>query len=277
MSTYSGPSPTAPTFAVRNMVGKGKEISQENLDGPASDAALREDCDKHYNQLFLILAEKIHTENIQQEKLSRRITKKERLKKKDDVQKNGEMCVPHARRQGEGAFAQEEQNLLQKETIAKEGPHLGRKHCPKGKTVQEGIGSQDQKSRSQVLRMMIFPNHWYGRKHILSHLGSVWFDDHPQESIESYVDLKKAFLENYLHQKKCIKDLVKIHNIKQRDGESMKEFERRSSSSILDFYLFDLDFQCPPALSSPSDSVSVLSEDPLLLSFLFGANYVPLE
>ncbi|GJU05960.1 reverse transcriptase domain-containing protein [Tanacetum coccineum] len=55
----------------------------------------------------------------------------------------------------------------------------------------------------------------------------VWFDDLPQESIDSYDDLRKAFLENYLQQKKCIKDPVEIHNIKQRDGESMKEFERR--------------------------------------------------
>ncbi|GJX71016.1 reverse transcriptase domain-containing protein [Tanacetum coccineum] len=56
----------------------------------------------------------------------------------------------------------------------------------------------------------------------------VWFDDLPQESIDSYDDLKKAFLENYLQQKKCIKDPVEIHNIKQRDGESTEEFVRRS-------------------------------------------------
>ncbi|GKD53601.1 reverse transcriptase domain-containing protein [Tanacetum coccineum] len=40
-------------------------------------------------------------------------------------------------------------------------------------------------------------------------------------------DLKKAFLENYLQQKKYIKDPVEIHNIKQRDGESTEEFVRR--------------------------------------------------
>ncbi|GKA24662.1 reverse transcriptase domain-containing protein [Tanacetum coccineum] len=55
----------------------------------------------------------------------------------------------------------------------------------------------------------------------------VRFDDLPQEYIDSYDDLKKAFLENYLQQEKYIKDLVEIHNIKQRDGESMEEFVRR--------------------------------------------------
>ncbi|GJQ94236.1 hypothetical protein Tco_0005375 [Tanacetum coccineum] len=36
---------------------------------PASDAALREYYDKHYRQLLLIIAEKVHNEKIQQEKL----------------------------------------------------------------------------------------------------------------------------------------------------------------------------------------------------------------
>ncbi|GJU87030.1 reverse transcriptase domain-containing protein [Tanacetum coccineum] len=55
----------------------------------------------------------------------------------------------------------------------------------------------------------------------------VWFDDLPPESIDSYDDLKKAFLENYLQQKKCIKDPIEIHNIKQREGESTEDFVKR--------------------------------------------------
>ncbi|GJW58040.1 reverse transcriptase domain-containing protein [Tanacetum coccineum] len=55
----------------------------------------------------------------------------------------------------------------------------------------------------------------------------VWFDDLPAESIDNYDDLKKAFLENYLQQNKCIKDPIEIHNIKQRDGESTEDFVKR--------------------------------------------------
>ncbi|GKF43341.1 reverse transcriptase domain-containing protein, partial [Tanacetum coccineum] len=55
----------------------------------------------------------------------------------------------------------------------------------------------------------------------------VWFDDLPPESIDSYNDLKEAFLANYLQQKKCIKDPVEIHHIKQREGESTEDFIRR--------------------------------------------------
>ncbi|GKC33223.1 reverse transcriptase domain-containing protein, partial [Tanacetum coccineum] len=55
----------------------------------------------------------------------------------------------------------------------------------------------------------------------------VWFDDLLSELINSYDDIKKAFLENYIQQKKCIKDPIELHNIKQRDGESTEYFVRR--------------------------------------------------
>ncbi|GKE76698.1 hypothetical protein Tco_1542818 [Tanacetum coccineum] len=54
---------------VQNTVGRGKEKLQENPNEPASDAALREFCDKNYNQLLSILAKKMHQEKVQQEKL----------------------------------------------------------------------------------------------------------------------------------------------------------------------------------------------------------------
>nr|GEU38378.1 hypothetical protein [Tanacetum cinerariifolium] len=53
--------------AVRNTLRKEK-ISQD-MDMPASDAALREYCDRNYHQLLPIIAEKVHREKVQQEKL----------------------------------------------------------------------------------------------------------------------------------------------------------------------------------------------------------------
>ncbi|GJU75753.1 reverse transcriptase domain-containing protein [Tanacetum coccineum] len=58
----------------------------------------------------------------------------------------------------------------------------------------------------------------------------VWFDDLPPESINSYDDLREAFLKNYLQQKKCIRDPIVLHNIKQRDGESTEDFIQRYKS-----------------------------------------------
>ncbi|GJT37101.1 reverse transcriptase domain-containing protein [Tanacetum coccineum] len=55
----------------------------------------------------------------------------------------------------------------------------------------------------------------------------VWFDDLPPESVDSYDDLKKAFLANFLQQKKCIKDPIEIYHIKQKEGESTEDFVQR--------------------------------------------------
>ncbi|GJZ12342.1 reverse transcriptase domain-containing protein [Tanacetum coccineum] len=60
----------------------------------------------------------------------------------------------------------------------------------------------------------------------------VWFDDLPPESVDSYDDLKKAFLANFLQQNKCIKDHVKIHHIKQREGESTEYFVQRFKTHV---------------------------------------------
>nr|GEW84244.1 ribonuclease H-like domain-containing protein [Tanacetum cinerariifolium] len=55
----------------------------------------------------------------------------------------------------------------------------------------------------------------------------VWFDELPPESINGYKDLKAAFLAYFMQQKKYVKDPVKIHNIKQKDGETIEDFIER--------------------------------------------------
>ncbi|GJV09043.1 reverse transcriptase domain-containing protein [Tanacetum coccineum] len=55
----------------------------------------------------------------------------------------------------------------------------------------------------------------------------VWFDELPPKSIDSYKDLKAAFLAYFMQQKKHVKDPVEIHNIKQKDGETIEEFMER--------------------------------------------------
>ncbi|GKA86595.1 reverse transcriptase domain-containing protein [Tanacetum coccineum] len=55
----------------------------------------------------------------------------------------------------------------------------------------------------------------------------VWFDELLSKSIDGYKDLKAAFLAYFMQQKKYVKDPVEIHNIKQRDGETIEEFMKR--------------------------------------------------
>nr|GEV93553.1 reverse transcriptase domain-containing protein [Tanacetum cinerariifolium] len=55
----------------------------------------------------------------------------------------------------------------------------------------------------------------------------VWFDELPSESIDGYKDMKTAFLSYFMQQKKYVKDPAEIHNIKQRDGETLEYFMER--------------------------------------------------
>ncbi|GKC38808.1 reverse transcriptase domain-containing protein [Tanacetum coccineum] len=94
-------------------------------------------------------------------------------------------------------------------------------------------GSEDSEDRLKIFQAAAKTKRWamptwcHMFNSTLTGNTRVWFDDLPHEYIDSYDDLKKAFLENYLQQKKCIKDPVEIHNIKLRDGESTEEFVRR--------------------------------------------------
>ncbi|GJY48688.1 reverse transcriptase domain-containing protein [Tanacetum coccineum] len=250
-----------PTSAVRNTLGR--EQVPQDLDRPASYAALREYCDRNYHQLLPIIAEKVHQEKEHRaeegtsrkgsdldmsaacpEALSqgaailshqgKKVRKEKRCSKgwrrvsSTGLETRGR-AYPHTRTiQGVGhttvaaetpkavtrVLVQEKQSLFLKNVVTKEHPHEGWRHCQKVKVAQEDTRSQSQRGKSRVSRT-ICPNH------------GVWFDDLPRESIDSYHDLKKAFLENYLQQKKCIKDPVEIYNIKQRDGESTEESMRR--------------------------------------------------
>nr|GEZ56396.1 reverse transcriptase domain-containing protein [Tanacetum cinerariifolium] len=67
MSTNEQTPLSQPTSAVRNTLGR--EQAPQNLVRPVSDEDLREYCDKNYHQILPIIAEKLHQENVQQEKL----------------------------------------------------------------------------------------------------------------------------------------------------------------------------------------------------------------
>ncbi|GJT93715.1 hypothetical protein Tco_1082560 [Tanacetum coccineum] len=69
MKNPDQPAPSQPTLVVRNTTGREKEPTPQERGRPASDAALREYCDKNYNQLLPIIAEKFNKEKEKNEKL----------------------------------------------------------------------------------------------------------------------------------------------------------------------------------------------------------------
>ncbi|GKD67646.1 hypothetical protein Tco_1321736 [Tanacetum coccineum] len=62
MSKSAEHAPTPADSVVRNTTGKW---SKQIADGPMPDEKLREFCDKHYNQLLPLIAEKVHQEKLQ--------------------------------------------------------------------------------------------------------------------------------------------------------------------------------------------------------------------
>ncbi|GJV00681.1 hypothetical protein Tco_1329951 [Tanacetum coccineum] len=67
MSTGEQHTPTIPTSDVRNTGGRS---GPHGLEEPMSDEVLRELCDKKYHQLLPLIAEKMHKEKEQQDKLN---------------------------------------------------------------------------------------------------------------------------------------------------------------------------------------------------------------
>nr|GEX21022.1 reverse transcriptase domain-containing protein [Tanacetum cinerariifolium] len=73
----------------------------------------------------------------------------------------------------------------------------------------------------------VMPTRCYMFNSALIGAARVWFDELPPESIDSYKGLKAAFLAYFMQQNKYVKDPVEIHNIKQRDGETIEDFMER--------------------------------------------------
>nr|GEY41597.1 reverse transcriptase domain-containing protein [Tanacetum cinerariifolium] len=86
--------------------------------------------------------------------------------------------------------------------------------------------SSEEKHPAQVERWAM-PTWCHMFNSTLIGAAMVWFDELPPESIDGYKDMKAAFLSYFMQQKKDVKDPVEIHNIKQRDGETIEDFMER--------------------------------------------------
>ncbi|GJT97303.1 hypothetical protein Tco_1092821 [Tanacetum coccineum] len=213
-----------PTFAMRNTLGK--EQVPQDLGRPAFDAALREYCDRNYHQLLPIIAKKVHQEKVQQEKLK---VVKYRLNF-EEASQHSESGTPSKRRDLKKRLGSRhvrsmsgslEPRRNHSESLRKRDP--ARKRCSKGWRRVSSTGSETRGTIYPHTRTI------QGVGHTTLAAETPKAVTRVLESIDSYDDVKKAFLENYLQQKKCIKDPVEIHKIKQRDGESTKEFVRRKA------------------------------------------------
>ncbi|GJZ54762.1 hypothetical protein Tco_0609955 [Tanacetum coccineum] len=295
MSNHEQPTPSHPKSDVRNTVGKDKQTPQGSA-RTTSAVDLEEFCEKHYEKLLPIMADKYEYERRKKEKLEEvkaRLDFGEARKKSTKAQESAysESRTMSPRRQRRSRSPRHSPSVFtrlrrersrspqhdnkskerRESTVFKRLGSRGRSTSAHSDTRQESSRytknhsesedsegghwkSKSQRQKSSVedddlsqpwvcaetdpftsrIRHFDFPKTRMP-SHVKTYNGSEDPEDHLKifqaaAKTESYNDLREAFLKNYLKQKKCIRDPIVLHNIKQRDGESTEDFIQRYKS-----------------------------------------------
>nr|GEZ12269.1 reverse transcriptase domain-containing protein [Tanacetum cinerariifolium] len=151
MSNPEQSAPSQPTSVVQNMVGRGKEPVSQDRGGFASDAALREYCDKNYNQLLPIIAEEFNQEKERNEKL------KEVKSRLNFEERSGTSRYSESRTMSTSEYERRHKSRRSSNpkpsAVTTDTPTQStQKHSQKIKTTKAGIRNTDQRRGSQVER-----------------------------------------------------------------------------------------------------------------------------
>nr|GEV52566.1 hypothetical protein [Tanacetum cinerariifolium] len=286
--------PNQPTSAVRNTVERGKEPAPQDRGGPTSDLALWEYCDKNYNQLLSIIAEKFNQEKERNEKLKKvkaRINFEE-CSETSCYSESRTMCTKEHERRHKfrrsrsprpNVFSRirrdrsrsPRQNSREKEggvfkrlgnrgrsVSARSDGHNQRSYSMYTEALSESedSGGMHWKSRSKKKKSSreeedlsrpwvceeIYPfthrihDFDFLKTRMTSHIKTYDGSEDPKDHLKIFQAVAKTErwdMTTWCHmfnstlagntRKKCIKDPIELHNIKQRDGESAKDFVRR--------------------------------------------------
>nr|GEU33293.1 reverse transcriptase, RNA-dependent DNA polymerase [Tanacetum cinerariifolium] len=150
MSTSEQTPASQSTSAVRNTLKK-KQVPQD-LGRPASDAALREYCDRNYHQLLPIIAEKVEEGALRKgsdldmpaacsEALNQGLKTRGRVRPRTQTNQSIDHTTVVAATliAATRVLAQEKRSLFSKNVITKEHPYEGRKRYRKVKVAHEDI------------------------------------------------------------------------------------------------------------------------------------------
>nr|GEW80974.1 reverse transcriptase domain-containing protein [Tanacetum cinerariifolium] len=257
MSNHEQSAFSQPTSAMRNTFRRGKVLVLQDQGGPTSDAALRENCDKNYNQLLPIIAKKFNQMKERNEKLKEvkaRLNFEEHFRTSRYSESRTMSTKQHERRHKSrhsrspipsvfSRIKRDRSRSPRQNSREKEGG-MFKRLGNRGKSVSARLGSHNRYSYLWYAEALsesedIRGGHWKSKskkkksireeddlsqpcaaaeterwamptwRHMfnstLTGNATVWFDDLPTESIDSYDDLKKAFLENYHQQRNAIK------------------------------------------------------------------------
>ncbi|GKD49275.1 hypothetical protein Tco_1278251 [Tanacetum coccineum] len=275
-----------PKSDVRNTTGKNKQIIQDSV-RTTSAVDLEEFCEKHYEKLLPIMADKYEYEKRKKEKLeevkakldfgdarkkstraqesaySESRTMSPRRQRRSRSPRHNPSVFTRLRRERSRSPRHEYKNKERREsTVFKRLESRGRSTSGHSDSRQKSLRytenyskSEDsegghwksklQRKKSSVedddlsqpwaaakIKKWAMPTWCHMFNSTLTHMfnstltrnARVWFDDLPPESMDSYNDLREAFLKNYLQQKKCIRDPIVLH-------KSNKETENPQKTS----------------------------------------------
>ncbi|GJS48765.1 hypothetical protein Tco_0598886 [Tanacetum coccineum] len=235
MSTNEQTPLSQPTSAVKNTLGK--EQVPQNLGRPTSDAALREYCDKSYDQLLPIIAEKVHQEKVQQEKLK---VVKARLNFEEASQHSESGTLSRIRDLKERLGHRHNRSVFGSPKPRHDRSESPRERDLKIKTVfkrlengvfhrledkEKSVSAHSRDSRHQ-------PYHGSRRDTEICYQISCsreteFASEKHHNKRASSQKTEESIPRELPPAEKYIKDPVEIHNIKQKDGESTEEFMRR--------------------------------------------------
>ncbi|GJU84087.1 hypothetical protein Tco_1291633 [Tanacetum coccineum] len=228
MSTNEQTPLSQPTSVVRNTLGK--ELVPQDPGRLISDESLREYCDRNYHQILPIIAEKEHPskEGVSRKGSDQDISAADsEVLSQDDSRRwshhssrmDTESCHQSSRSRAtesasERPYTKRASSRRTEELLESEGntgdpftPRIRYFDFPKTrmpshiKTYDE---SEDPEDHLKIFLSAAKTERWamltwcHMFNSTLTGNAIVWFDDLPKETINSYDDLKKAFLENYL-------------------------------------------------------------------------------
>nr|GEV51072.1 hypothetical protein [Tanacetum cinerariifolium] len=239
ISTNEQTQPSQPTSAVRNTLGK--EQAPQKLVRPISDEALRVYCDKNCHQILPIIAEKLHQKKAQQEKLKavkaclnfeetsqysesempgRRRNLKERLGPRYARTWSG---IPKPRHDHSKSPREKDP---ERRTVFKR-LEKGVFHRLGGKEKNASAHSRGSERKSYYTSRRDTESCYQSSHSKETEIASEKRRYKREYSQRTEAVSEKSFPRKLPSTEKCIKDPIEIHNIKQRDEESTKDFVRR--------------------------------------------------
>ncbi|GJS24269.1 reverse transcriptase domain-containing protein [Tanacetum coccineum] len=246
-----------PTSAVRNTGGRN---GPQGIEEPMSDEVLREMCDKNYHQLLPLIAEKMQKEKEQKDRLNavkaRLIYGEEsgvkiRNHEESHYSESKNTKLPRTdprKKRTEAGYARSPStthSVIQKDSgrqIHSRSPDRGNLgHVRKRNsfhTAESGplLSPRFIQSARQEQEGWAIDHGCHDSTQPIREIPEFGFDNGYQKSlIDSYEDLRTAFREKLSSELKAHQDpSMKIHHIKQRDGESTEDFMERYKAEVLD-------------------------------------------